>query len=165
MESDARASLISDITSAFAGVRLGGGVGLFEAQGLDDYADAAERKALRERDEKDDWTVLSADALNRANSSLSFFDADGMRFHLPAYLVADLRGDYKFGVVFTLCQASVRDERPDRHREHRQPGGREPRSGAHAVVVANSAPVHGGACPRRDCRCATRERSFARNGF
>jgi len=110
VESDARASLISEITSAFAVVRLGGGVGLFEAQGLDDYADAAERKALRERDEKDDWTVLSADALNRANSSLSFFDAEGMRFHLPAYLVADLRGDYRFGVVFTLCQASVRAE-------------------------------------------------------
>ena len=80
MESDARASLISDITSAFAGVRLGGGVGLFEAQGLDDYADVAERKALRERDEKDAWTVFSADALNCANSSLSFFDAERMRF-------------------------------------------------------------------------------------
>ena len=165
MESDARASLISDITSAFAGVRLGGGVGLFEAQGLDDYADVAERKALRERDEKDAWTVFSADALNCANSSLSFFDAERMRFHLRAYLVADLRGDYKFGVVFTLCQASVRDERPDRHREHRVRGVHGGLSEADAVVVAESAPVHRSACPRRDCRCATRERSFARNGF
>jgi hypothetical protein len=57
VESDARASLISEIASAFAGVRLGGGVGLLEAQGLDDYADAEERKALRERDEKDDRTA------------------------------------------------------------------------------------------------------------
>ena len=110
MATDARASLISEIFVAFEGVRLGRGIGLFEAQGLDDYADAEERKALRERDEKDNWTVLSPDALNRANSSLSFFDAEGMRFHLPAYLVADLRGDYKFGVVFTLCQAAVREE-------------------------------------------------------
>jgi len=137
VESDARASLISDITSAFAGVRLGGGVGLFEAQGLDDYADVAERKALRERDEKDAWTVFSADALNCANSSLSFFDAERMRFHL----------------------------RPDRHREHRVRGVHGGLSEADAVVVAESAPVHRSACPRRDCRCATRERSFARNGF
>ena len=103
-------TLISEIVAAFAGVRLGRGVGLFEAQGLDDYASPLERQALRERDEKDDWTTISADALNRANSSLSFFDAEGMRFHIPAYLVADLRGDYEFGVVFTLCHASVRQE-------------------------------------------------------
>ncbi len=103
-------TLITEISAAFAGVRLGGGVGLLEAQGLDDYASAEERKVLRERDEKEDWTTLSAEALNHANSSLSFFDAEGMRFHLPAYLIADLRGDYRFGVVFALCQASVHDE-------------------------------------------------------
>ncbi|GAC1353099.1 MAG: hypothetical protein NVSMB1_22880 [Polyangiales bacterium] len=108
---DNRASLISEISAAFAGVRLGGGIGLFEAQGLDDYALPDERRDLRERDEKDDWTVLSAEELNSANSSLSFFDAEGMRFHLPAYLIADLRGDYRHDVVFTLCQAAVRAER------------------------------------------------------
>jgi hypothetical protein len=65
------APLIAEIAAAFAGVRLGGGVGLFEAQGLDDYASVEERKALRERDEKDDWTRLSADALTRTAASLS----------------------------------------------------------------------------------------------
>jgi hypothetical protein len=33
-----------------------------------------------------------------------------MRFHLPAYLIADLRGDYRFGMVFTFRNAPVRDE-------------------------------------------------------
>jgi hypothetical protein len=86
---DARAALIAEVSAAFADVRLGSGVGLFEAQGLDDYAADEERKALRERDEKEDWTLLRAVDLNRANSSFSFFDAAGMRFHLPAYLIAD----------------------------------------------------------------------------
>ena len=97
------------IEAAFAGVTLGGGVGLQEAQGLDDYADAATCAAYRAGDEKDDWHRISAGALCRCNSSLSFFDAEGMRFHLPAYLVADLRGDYGFGMAFCLTQISDYD--------------------------------------------------------
>jgi hypothetical protein len=99
----------SVIEGAFAGVTLGGGVGLQEAQGLDDYADAATCAAYRADDEKDDWRRISAEALCRCNSSLSFFDAEGMRFHLPAYLIADLRGDYGFGMAFCLTQISDYD--------------------------------------------------------
>jgi hypothetical protein len=40
--------------------------------------------------------------LNRCASSLSFFDAEGMRFHLPAYLIADLEGTLEQDVVFHL---------------------------------------------------------------
>ncbi len=94
------------IEAAFAGVTLGSGVGLPEAQGLDDYADAETRAACRAKDEKEDWHRIPAEALQRCNSSLSFFDAEGMRFHLPAYLLADLRGDYGFGMAFCLTQTS-----------------------------------------------------------
>lgn len=94
------------IEAAFAGVTLGGGVGLQEAQGLDDYADAETCVTYRAKDEKDDWHRIPADALNHCNSSLSFFDAEGMRFHLPAYLLADLRGDYSFGMAFCLTHLS-----------------------------------------------------------
>ena len=83
---------------------LGGGVGLKEAQGLDDYADAETCARYRESDEKEDWRRIPASALNDCNSSLSFFDAEGMRFHLPAYLVAELRGSYYQGVVFCLTE-------------------------------------------------------------
>ena len=92
------------IETAFAGVTLGDGVGLQQGQGLDDYADAATCAAYREKDEKDDWRRIPTEALNRCNSSLSFFDAEGMRFHLPAYLLADLRGEYRFGMAFSLTQ-------------------------------------------------------------
>ncbi len=94
------------IEAAFAGITLGGGVGLQEAQGLDDYADAETCAAYRANDEKDDWHRLPAEALQRCNSSLSFFDAEGMRFHLPAYLLADLRGDYGFDMAFCLTLTS-----------------------------------------------------------
>ena len=94
------------IETAFSGVTLGGGVGLTEAQGLDDYADEATLAAYRSDDEKDDWHRIPVEALNHCNSSLSFFDAEGMRFHLPGYLLADLRGDYGFGVTFCLTHLS-----------------------------------------------------------
>ena len=51
------------ISSAFKGVSLGNGIGLTEAQGLDDYADAATCAAYREKDEKDDWERITSDEL------------------------------------------------------------------------------------------------------
>lgn len=94
------------IEAAFLGVTLGRGIGLQEAQGLDDYEDAGTRASYRDNDEKDDWHRITPEALNRCNSSLSFFDAEGMRFHLPAYLLADLRGEYGFGMAFCLTHLS-----------------------------------------------------------
>jgi hypothetical protein len=78
------------VRSAFHDVTLGNGVGLWEGQGLDDYADDDKVASYRARDEKNDWSAISPVDLDRCCSSLSFFDAEGMRFHLPAYLVADL---------------------------------------------------------------------------
>jgi hypothetical protein len=94
--------LIISIQDAFANVKLGNGIGLSEAQGLDDYASPSACVLLRAKDEKDDWRRIPAEALNLCNSSLSFFDAEGMRFHLPAYLIADLLGTYGFGMAFCL---------------------------------------------------------------
>jgi hypothetical protein len=103
-------SIKQDIRSAFAGVRLGDGIGLFEAQGIDDFADPATCARYREDDEKDDWTAIAVEDLNRCYSSLSFFDAAGMRFHLPAYLIADLDGAFLQDLDFTLTMTSRMDE-------------------------------------------------------
>ena len=46
------------------------------------------------------------EALNWCFSSLSFFDAEGMRFHLPAFLIADLKGEYQFGMDDHLAHMS-----------------------------------------------------------
>jgi hypothetical protein len=91
------------VRSAFQGVTLGDGVGLRQGQGLDDYADPETLAKLRAEDEKHDWTAIPVDDLNRCCSSLSFFDAEGMRFHLPAFLVAELEGRITSSdVVFIL---------------------------------------------------------------
>lgn len=95
------------VRAAFADVALGTGVGLREAQGLDDYADSHTLASYRARDEKRDWSAISVADLDRCNSSLSFFDAEGMRFHLPAYLVADLEGALQAAdVLFHLVYLS-----------------------------------------------------------
>jgi hypothetical protein len=95
-------TLKNEIRSAFAGVELGNGIGLMQAQGLDDYEDAATVAAYRMLDEKHDWSKITVDQLNQCYSSLSFFDAEGMRFHLPAFLIAYLDGTFLQDVIFSL---------------------------------------------------------------
>ena len=90
------------IRKAFDGVLLGDGIGLWEAQAIDDYAGLDLQSKARLEDEKIDWSRISRDTLFRCDSSLSFFDADGMRFHLPAFMLAELDGDTNGGVVFHL---------------------------------------------------------------
>lgn len=91
------------VKAAFSGVTLGKGIGLREAQGLDDYASAETCAAYRESDEKEDWSRIPVDDLNACYSSLSFFDAEGMRFHLPAFLIAELNGGYLQDMTFQLA--------------------------------------------------------------
>ncbi|MFO0819367.1 MAG: DUF6714 family protein [Pirellulales bacterium] len=91
------------VRSAFSGVTLGNGVGLLQSQGLDDYSDERTLAAYRAQDEKNDWSAIPVADLDRCYSSLSFFDAAGMRFHLPAYLVADLENSLQTAdVLFHL---------------------------------------------------------------
>lgn len=94
------------IREAFSGVTFGNGVGLWQGQALDDCADAATIAEHRTRDEKDDWTLLTIEDLNRCHSSLCFFDAEGMRFHIPAFLLAELEGTLSNGVMFNLTELS-----------------------------------------------------------
>lgn len=90
------------IRDAFRGVVLGRGIGLWQGQAIDDYAGRAAEEEARARDEKDDWSRIPVELLNGCHSSLSFFDAEGMRFHLPAYLVAELEGTLNQDIVFHL---------------------------------------------------------------
>lgn len=94
--------LITQTETAFAGVKLGNGIGLKEANGIDDYADEETLAYYRLTDEKEDWSAISVDTLNRYHWGLSYLDAEGLRFHLPAFLLAELRGEYHFGLIFKL---------------------------------------------------------------
>ncbi len=85
--------IIEKIETAFSGVVLGQGTGLFEAQALDDYESEEVQKKRREEDEKINWDSISYEVIQSCHSSLSFFDADGMRFHLPAYIIGSIKGE------------------------------------------------------------------------
>jgi hypothetical protein len=105
--------VLDTIRTAFAGVVLGEGVGLRQGRGLDDYADERTLASYRAQDEKHDWSTIPVEDLDRYHDSLSFFDPAGMRFHLPAYLVADLEGKLKiadilFHLVYTAHDAQSR---------------------------------------------------------
>jgi hypothetical protein len=102
-------ALKSKARHAFEGVTLGAGIGLHEAQGLDDYADEKTCAAYREKDEKEDWSAIPLESLHRCSSSLSFFDAEGMRFHLPAFLMAEMEGEGGFLVYTLTCSTSLED--------------------------------------------------------
>ncbi|MGK7913389.1 MAG: DUF6714 family protein [Synechococcus sp.] len=82
------------ISNAFKGVTLGDGIGLWEAQAIDDYETDFVRAEKRRDDETSDWQAISHNDLGRCYSSLCFFDADGMRFHLPAFLLAEIDGKF-----------------------------------------------------------------------
>jgi len=104
--SEARLAACDLIREAFAGVRLEDGVGLTEARGLDDYVDKKTLEACRRDDERDDWSVISAEKLQRYCDTLSFFDPKGMRFHLPAFMIAELRAEVSPGAMFHVSQLS-----------------------------------------------------------
>lgn len=90
------------IRTVFRNVRLGDGIGLSEANGLDDRADEKTLAGYRLNDEKLNWSKIPPSDLDSYNCGLSFFDAEGMRFHLPAYLIADLEGTVDHVIVFHL---------------------------------------------------------------
>ncbi|MBL9117721.1 MAG: hypothetical protein JNJ83_22125 [Verrucomicrobiaceae bacterium] len=94
----------AEIEQAFLGVKLGAGVGLFEGQAIDNYESEAERERKRARDEKEDWRRIDSKHLNACHSSLSFFDPLGMRFHLPAFICCELRGEYRMGLDIRLSE-------------------------------------------------------------
>jgi hypothetical protein len=101
--------LIAAIRQAFAGVALGDGIGLRQAQAIDDYEVESVQQQAREQDEKLDWSRIPREVLAGCESSLSFFDAAGMAFHLPAFIVADIEGSSACGPVFHLTQVDQRD--------------------------------------------------------
>jgi hypothetical protein len=105
---DERRRLLAAIDEAFCGVQLGDGVSLHETVLADNYGTEEQRRAAREPDEKHDWRRLASDPDLRRIAGvggLSFYDAAGLRFHLPAYLslaVTDFESDGAGNVLESL---------------------------------------------------------------
>lgn len=95
---------VQHIHDAFDDVKLGNGVGIHEANGLDDYAGECELARLRNLDERDDWRKLDTEFLEQYHSTPSFFDPRGFVFHLPAFLLAELDDKHEYGFIERIIE-------------------------------------------------------------
>lgn len=101
--------LEEEIRAAFAHCTLGDGIGLWEADALDDGAKHDELLLARARDERGDWQRIPTEDLYRAYAALCFSDALGFQFLLPAFMIADLHGYFDEKALMYLSH--TRDDR------------------------------------------------------
>ena len=84
-------ALIQKIEKAFANVEYPGDGNITDSEYGEEPA-----ALIDEFRNKSNWKVLEPSFIDQApdgwGSALSFFSADALRFYLPAYLIADLRG-------------------------------------------------------------------------
>ena len=85
-------ALAAEVAAAFGGVDLGNGVTWLEAESIDNYESPAERAAARRTDvSAGGWLTVSDQLFDRFPSAVTFLDAHGFRYYLPAFIVADIR--------------------------------------------------------------------------
>lgn len=102
--------LIKHIEHAFRDVDLGEGMGLREARGIEDQLSQEELKVLRRKDKRQKWRNVQARMLSELESSLHMMNADGMRFYLPAYMIAIINGQVRNVLIFHLTNDGVRGQ-------------------------------------------------------
>src|SRR4051794_34491972 len=83
--------IIALIEKAFAGVQLGAGTSIREADVIDSYGSEETRARARALDEQHDWRKIPDETIETYHWVFSFFDAEGMRFNAPAYMCYALR--------------------------------------------------------------------------
>jgi hypothetical protein len=83
-----RSSLIKEIEIAFQDVKLDNGIGIFEAEALDDYANDNEIKKQRAKDREfwSRWQDIPDEVISKYYSVLCFVDPEGLKYLLPAYM-------------------------------------------------------------------------------
>ncbi len=99
------------IRQAFAGVRLGDGVSLVEAEAIDGYYERislAEAHRLRQFEITDDWTALTPSDLDSEN--LAHLDPEGLRYYLPAFMLR-LLDEYQPGEMWCIGTIAALDQR------------------------------------------------------
>ena len=86
------AGLVGRIRAAFAGVDVGEDTTLYLSGAAEDsYQPEAYQAHLRAHEERQDWQRIPPAVLFCAHDCLCYLQAEGVRFLLPAYMVADLQ--------------------------------------------------------------------------
>jgi hypothetical protein len=84
--------LIVEITAAFDGVAREDGTTLHEAIAIDDWKSPEEQQAARHLDTEQRWQDVPEEDILACASALSFLNAKGFRYYLPAFIVCGLKG-------------------------------------------------------------------------
>ena len=92
------AELITYIEEAFEGVPQPVTITLHAAQAHDDY-DYENDVNHRKKDFIGEWNSVPTEHLAKCRDALSYLDATGMRFYLPAYMVWVLKDFGKLDIV------------------------------------------------------------------
>ena len=104
--------LEDEIRAAFAGVELGGGISLRQAQVIDRYGEGVsdrEFEALPKAEVTNDWSRVPFEELER--DCVAHLDAEGLRYYLPALMLSVLN-HYDAGsmrVIGTISSLDARD--------------------------------------------------------
>ncbi len=112
-------SLIDELRASFQGVTLNGGVSLNGTEFIASWFTKDEYDRLSRSDEQDDWTRIDDATLSRFPRPFSFFDANGFRFHAPAYMIYSIRHHRWCDSLLVDCTISAMD--PDHHAFGRRP--------------------------------------------
>lgn len=89
--SDEREALILEIRAAFKEVSRGSGVSLHEARAIDNYESDLEQEKARELDTDSSWEEVPDKDIEYFHDVFSFFDVEGFRYYLPAYMVWSIK--------------------------------------------------------------------------
>ena len=86
-----RQSLLERIRSAYAGVCAGADTILYlSGEAEDEYLSKTFQAELRKEEQRTDWQLIPVDLLAACPNCIDYLDAEGMRYLLPAYMVASL---------------------------------------------------------------------------
>src|SRR4051812_37598398 len=86
-----REALIAEVTAAFDGVSREDGTTLHEADAIDDWKSDAECRVARRLDTEGRWQNVPDEDIWACCSALSFLDAKGFRYYLPAFMIYGLK--------------------------------------------------------------------------
>lgn len=91
--------LIRLIETAFAGVMLGDGVSIRQADAIDDYKSERDQLQARKLDQLDSWMNVSDADIEHYPCVLAFMDEQGLLFHIPAYMRFAVRHLYDSNAI------------------------------------------------------------------
>jgi hypothetical protein len=112
---DTAEAIIAAIRRAFDNVTRGDGISLREADAIDSYAGEDQRKQARALDTDKHWREIPPEDLERFHVALTFMDAEGFRYYLPAFMTRALEAretgslamDAVLGALFALSDTAA----------------------------------------------------------